>query len=153
MIGFLAYGPDRNIVGIPVMAGFALSRDPHVTKVRRWLERRGGTVADIAILAGRQMGSWFAVECVSRRAEVTIMAGRAVVGIYAHVVERRDRKVRMHNTQSTVAIGAILVRTERRRKVIKELSDTDHIVVAVRAKRGGINVNRPVVKDAGCEST
>ena len=136
MIGYLAYGPDRNIIWIAAMAGFALCRDPHVAKVRRWLERCGGTVADIAILVGRQMSRWFAVECVTRRAEVTIMAGRAVVGIYAQVVKRRDRKARMHNTQSAVTIGAILVRTERRRKVIKELSNTDHIVVAVRAKRG-----------------
>jgi len=39
MVKFLSCRPNRNIIGIPVMAGFALGRDPHVTKVRRWLER------------------------------------------------------------------------------------------------------------------
>jgi hypothetical protein len=52
-----------------------------------------------------------------------------------------------------VAIGAILARAEGRRKVIKELTDADHAVVAIRAKRGGNNVTRPVAKDAGSEGT
>ena len=69
------------------------------------------------------------------------------------MIKRRTSKVRVDNTQSTVAIGAILARAERRRKVIKELTNADHAVVAIRAKRGGINVTRPVVKDAGSEGT
>ena len=69
------------------------------------------------------------------------------------MIKRRTSKVRVDDTQSAVAIGAILARAEGRRKVIKELTDADHAVVAIRAKRGGINVTRPVVKDAGSEGT
>ena len=61
MVKFLSYGPKRNIIGIAVMAGFALGRDPHVTEVRCWLERCCRTVAQATILARRQMGSWFSV--------------------------------------------------------------------------------------------
>ena len=132
VIKLLTNGSGRHIGWIAVVAGFASAGDARMHETLCRFKRISGGVARIAILIRRQMGSWFSVECVTRRAEVTIMAGRAVVGIYADVVKRRDRKARMHNTQSTVAIGAILDRTERRRKVIKELSNTDHIVVACR---------------------
>ena len=69
------------------------------------------------------------------------------------MIKRRTSKVGVDDTQSAVAIGAILARAEGRRKVIKELTDADHAVVAIRAKRGGINVTRPVVKDTGSEGT
>lgn len=61
MVKFLSYRPKRNIIGIAVMAGFALGRDLHVTEVRCWLERYCRTVAKATILARRQMGSWFSV--------------------------------------------------------------------------------------------
>ena len=61
MVKFLSYRPKRNIIGIAVMAGFTLGRDPHVTKVRCWLERCCRTVAKATILARRQMGSWFSI--------------------------------------------------------------------------------------------
>jgi len=69
------------------------------------------------------------------------------------MIKRRTSKVRINHTQSAVAIGTILARAEGCRKVIKELTDAYHVVVAIRAKRGGINVTRPVVKDAGSEGT
>ena len=40
MIGFLGYGPDRNIVGIAAVAGFAVVVDAIVEKVGRILERQ-----------------------------------------------------------------------------------------------------------------
>ena len=69
------------------------------------------------------------------------------------MIKRRTSKVRVNDTQSAVAIGTILARAQRCRKVIKELTDADHVVVAIRAKRGGINVTRAVVKHAGNEGT
>lgn len=69
------------------------------------------------------------------------------------MVKRRTGKVRINDTQSTVAIGAILVRAQGCRKVIKKLPHTDHVVVTICAKCGGINVTRSVVKDAGSKGT
>ena len=40
MVGFLGYGPDRNIVGIAAVAGFAVVFDAIVEKVGRILERQ-----------------------------------------------------------------------------------------------------------------
>lgn len=65
--------------------------------------------------------------------DTRIMAQRAVGANYAHVVKRRLGKVRMHNTRSAMAHGAILVG----RYVIKELTHTAHIVVAIRAGKLG----------------
>jgi len=69
------------------------------------------------------------------------------------MIKRHTSKVRVNDTQSAVAIGTILAWAEGRRKMIKELTNADHVVVAIRAKRGGINVTRSVVKDAGSEGT
>ena len=57
MIGFLAYGPDRHIVGIAAMAGFTIVTDAAVSEVGRrhegWIRV---VVARETILLRGQMG-------------------------------------------------------------------------------------------------
>lgn len=95
MISCLAYGTDRDIVGIAIVAALAIVNDKRVSEAHCWLERSSARVARATILARRQMGSWFSVERVARRAEVPVVAGRAVVGTYARMVKcRSDKKDR-----------------------------------------------------------
>ena len=86
-----------------------------------------GRVARRAIQSRR-----YVIQCFSKR-DITVMALRAIAGIDTHVAKRRWNK-----GDGVVAIDAILV-IGVGRYVIRELTDTDHIVVA----------RRTVVRDAG----
>jgi len=59
--------------------------------------------------------------------EITVVAQRAIVAVYAHVVKRGHSEVR-----GVMAVGAILV-IGIGRYVVNEFTHTDHIVVARRA--------------------
>jgi hypothetical protein len=53
MIGLLVYGPNRNIIGIAIMAALTIVNDTRVSEVQRRFERICGGVADDAVLGCR----------------------------------------------------------------------------------------------------
>jgi len=114
VIRLFADGSNRNEIGIAAMAAFTIARDIRVPEIRHLPERRTGRVTHAAVLADRQMGSGFAIERVAGGVEVAVMAQRTIVRIDVQVIERRAGKIRR-----VVAVGTILNRTQRRRKMAR----------------------------------
>ena len=106
MIYLLAYCSGRNIIQIAVMAGLTLSGYTNVTKVRCWLKRYTGSMAETTILIGWQMGCGLSGECVTCRGETGVMARCAVITQYARVVKcRADKRCDAVTVHAILGIG------------------------------------------------
>ena len=121
MIGLLAYRPNRDIIGIAIMAALTIVSDTRVSEVQHRLERVGGGVANNAVLGCRQMVAGLS------GTDVTVVTGHAIVKNPC-MAEYCPGK----GNCTEVTVHAILV-VGTGRYVINGLARTDHIVVAGRA--------------------
>ena len=104
MIRQLAYGANGNMIGVATMAGFTITRDTRVRKVRRVLEWRRAdadsciSVADRTVLSCRQV--------IDRLAgtDITIMTRHAVASDSSMIKRCR------YKTRGVMAHGAIIRR-------------------------------------------
>jgi len=144
----LADRADRDVIGIAAVATFAVVGNARVAEVRHLPERDAGGVTHAAILADRQMSPGFAVERVAGRVEVAVVARHAIVRIDVQVIERRRPA---GEVRRVVAVGAVLVRTQRGRKMARQLAASNHIVMAVCALIGRCEVTRPMRKHTGAK--
>ena len=171
VIGRLVERADGNVIGVAIVAGFAIVVDIQVREVGGRGERVGYAVTDIAILAVRptrsdwywQMGCRFSVERVSCRLVVAIVALPAGICADAGVIEGRAGKencgIGRDSCGIVMTVFAVLVDTQIRGKVIRQLAHADDVIVAIGAgtckpqRRVGNQVNRIVRKHAGGEGS
>lgn len=121
MINFLAYGTDRNVIRITIVAALTLGSDIGVKECLCRLEWFTGGVANDAVLGRRDMF------CRFSGADVTVVTGNTIVG-NSRVAENCAGKA----SGREVTVHAVLV-VRSGRYVIYGLSRDDDVVVAGRA--------------------
>ena len=86
MVSRLAYSSNLDKIRVAIVAGFTITHDARVIERLCWFKRDTGCVAHVTVLDCRYMPGGFS------NTDCTIMTGRAIVEIYAYMVECRLSK-------------------------------------------------------------
>lgn len=132
MVGFLAYGADRNIARIATVAGFAIGVDTAVGKVGCILEchiRIRVVVTLQTVVIGQQVGRQMGRQLPSG-SDVTVVARHAIAEL-----RRAQGRVVYHGASEIDGVEVAGPAILRGRYVVGEFPQADHIVVAVGAGR------------------